>query len=76
MALDENMAMTAMEIVAFSGDARTKYLQSMDCMEAGDYEKAAALIKEGDDLILDAHNTQTELITKEAAGEKVELSFL
>ena len=76
MALDENMAMTAMEIVAFSGDARTKYLQSMDCMEAGDYEKAAALIKEGDDLILDAHNTQTELITKEASGEKVELSFL
>ena len=76
MALDENMAMTAMEIVAFSGDARTKYLQSMDCMEAEDYEKAAALIKEGDDLILDAHNTQTELITKEASGEKVELSFL
>ena len=70
------MAMTAMEIVAFAGDARTKYLQSMDAMEAGEYDKAQAMIKEADDLILDAHNTQTELITKEASGEKVELSFL
>ena len=76
MALDENMAMTAMEIVAFAGDARTKYLQSMDAMEAADYEKAESLIKEGDDLILDAHNTQTELITKEAAGEDIEIGFL
>ncbi len=76
MAVNEDMAMTAMEIVAFAGDARTKYLQSMDAMEAGEYDKAQAMIKEADDLILDAHNTQTELITKEASGEKVELSFL
>ena len=76
MAVNEDMAMTAMEIVAFAGDARTKYLQSMDAMEAGEYDKAQAMIKEADDLILDSHNTQTELITKEASGEKVELSFL
>ena len=76
MAVNEDMAMTEMEIVAFAGDARTKYLQSMDAMEAGEYDKAQAMIKEADDLILDAHNTQTELITKEASGEKVELSFL
>lgn len=76
MAVNEDMAMTAMEIVAFAGDARTKYLQSMDAMEAGEYDKAQSMIKEADDLILDAHNTQTELITKEASGEKVELSFL
>lgn len=76
MTISEDMAMTAMEIVAFAGDARTKYLKAMDEMEAGAYEKAEATIKEGDDLILDAHNTQTELITKEASGEKIELSFL
>ena len=72
----DDMAMVAMEIVAYSGDARTKFLDAMDAIGAKDFAKAEALIKEGDDLILNAHNQQTELITKEAAGETVELSFL
>ena len=41
-----------------------------------DFAKAEALIKEGDDLILGAHNQQTELITKEAAGEALDIGFL
>ena len=45
-------------------------------MGDGDFAKAEALIKEGDDLILNAHNQQTELITKEAAGEKIDIGFL
>lgn len=72
----DDMAMVAMEIVAYSGDARTKYLDAMDAIGDKDYDKAQALIKEGDDLILDAHNQQTELITKEAAGENIEIGFL
>lgn len=70
------MAMIAMEIVAFAGDARTKYLEAMDAITDKDFAKAEALIKEGDDIILDAHNSQTELITKEAAGEALEIGFL
>ncbi len=52
----DDMAMVAMEIVAYAGDARTKYLEAMDAMGDEDFEKAEALIKEGDDLILGAHN--------------------
>ena len=62
----DDMAMVAMEIVAYSGDARTKYLDAMEAIMNDEFDKAEALIKEGDDLILDAHNQQTELITKEA----------
>ena len=72
----DDMAMIAMEIVAYAGDARTKYLQAMDAISEKNFDKANALIKEGDDLILSAHNQQTELITKEAASEEVEISFL
>ena len=72
----DDMAMVAMEIVAYAGDARTKYLEAMDAMGDEDFAKAEALIKEGDDLILDAHNQQTELITKEAAGEQLDIGFL
>ena len=65
----DDMAMVAMEIVAYSGDARTKYLDAMEAIMNDEFDKAEALIKEGDDLILDARNQQTELITKEAAGQ-------
>ena len=72
----DDMAMVAMEIVAYSGDARTKYLDAMEAIMNDEFDKAEALIKEGDDLILDAHNQQTELITKEAAGEQLDIGFL
>ena len=72
----DDMAMMAMEIVAYSGDARTKYLEAMDKIADKDFSGAAALIKEGDELILSAHNQQTELITKEAQGEDIEIGFL
>ncbi len=72
----DDMAMVAMEIVAYAGDARTKYLEAMDAMGDEDFAKAEALIKEGDALILGAHNQQTELITKEAAGEALDIGFL
>ena len=72
----DDMAMVAMEIVAYSGDARTKFLDAMDAIGKKDFDKAEALIKEGDELILGAHNQQTELITKEAAGEDIEIGFL
>ena len=52
----DDMAMIAMEIVAYAGDARTKYLQAMDAISEKNFDKANALIKEGDDLILSAHN--------------------
>ena len=72
----DDMAMVAMEIVAYSGDARTKYLDVLDAINDEDFDKAEALVKEGDDLILNAHNQQTELISKEAAGEDIEIGFL
>ena len=72
----DDMAMIAMEIVAYSGDARTKYLDALEAMGNDEFDKAEALIKEGDDLILDAHNQQTDLITKEASGEELDIGFL
>ena len=72
----DDMAMVAMEIVAYSGDARTKYLDALDAINDEDFDKAEALVKEGDVLILNAHNQQTELISKEAAGEDIEIGFL
>ena len=72
----DELAMIAVEIVAFAGDARSKYMSALDFANNGEFEKANAAIAEGNDLILQAHNTQTELLTKEASGESIDMTFL
>lgn len=72
----EEMAMIAVELVAYAGDARAKYLEALDAANDGNYVKANALIVEGNDLITEAHNTQTQLLTMEANGEAVNMTFL
>ena len=71
----DEVAMAAMEIVAFAGDARTQFLKAMDAMAENDFAQAEALIKEGDDLVVKAHEQEKEIIAQESAGETVEISF-
>ena len=63
----EDMEMVAMEIVAYAGEARTQFLQAMDAMADKNFDKAEELIKAG---------YETDMITKEASGEDMELCFL
>lgn len=73
---NEDLEMTTMEIVAYAGDARSKYIEALNAANDSEYDKAEALIKEGNELITDAHNVQTKMIQMEAAGEKIDVSFL
>jgi len=72
----EELELTTVEIVAYAGDARSKYIQAMDAASTGDYDKAESLVKEGNDLITEAHKVQTSMIQMEASGEKIEIGFL
>ena len=71
-----DLELTTVEIVAYAGDARSKYIQAMDAASTGDYDKAESLVKEGNELITEAHKVQTTMIQMEAAGQKVEIGFL
>lgn len=73
---NEELELTTMEIVAYAGDARSKYIEALNAANDKEYDKAEALIKEGNELITEAHNVQTKMIQMEAAGEKIEVSFL
>lgn len=73
----EEVAMIGFQIVAYSGEARSKYLSAINNLkEGGSLIEAENLIKEGDTSLNKAHNTQTELLAKEAGGEDVELGFI
>lgn len=72
----EDVMNIGFEIVAYAGEARSKFLMALKEAEANNFSKAQALIDEGQDVMLEAHQKQTEMIQMEARGEVVELSFI
>jgi PTS system lactose-specific IIA component len=65
----EELELTMIEIVALSGDARTKLLTAVKKAKAGDLDMAKALVEDAQGLLNDAHTSQTDLLTAEARGE-------
>ena len=70
----EEITLLGFEIVAFAGDARSKFLEALKAAQDGDYAKAEELIAAGSECLNDAHNAQTSLLQKEAAGEDLPYS--
>lgn len=69
MITNEELEMTMIEIVALSGDARTKLLTAVKEAKAGNLDRVQMLINDAQELLNDAHNSQTALLTAEARGE-------
>ncbi|ARJ50342.1 PTS lactose/cellobiose transporter subunit IIA [Staphylococcus lutrae] len=70
----EEVAMLGFEIVAYAGDARSKFLEALTAAREGDFEKAEQLIEAGNQCIIEAHHAQTSLLQKEAAGDDIAYS--
>lgn len=64
-----DLELTMIEIVALSGDARTKLLTAVKKAKDGDFAGAQVLVDEAQELLNDAHKSQTDLLTAEARGE-------
>jgi len=65
----EDLELIMIEIVAFSGDARTKLLDAVKKAKQADFDGARTLINGAQELLNDAHNSQTNLLAAEARGE-------
>ena len=63
MATKEEISMVGFEIVAYAGDAQTDLLAALDAAREGDFEKAEQLHKDASDALIDAHDTQTKLLS-------------
>ena len=71
-----SMDQVVMELVVNGGHARSKSMEAIKAARKGEIEFAKEKIKEANEALNKAHNFQTSLIQKEAAGEKVEISLL
>lgn len=74
--LKEDLEQIAFEIVAYSGDARTKLLNAVKEAKNKNFEKCEELIRDAKECLADAHKSQTEMITAEAQGNKIDVGFL
>ncbi|WP_328751573.1 PTS lactose/cellobiose transporter subunit IIA [Facklamia lactis] len=64
------------EIIANGGNAKSLAYEAIMESENGHFEKAEALLKEADESLKLAHNTQTQLITDEVNGKHIQVSVL
>lgn len=72
----EKMSEIAFEIINYGGIAKSLVYEAILMSQQNEFEKARNLLKEADQNLLHAHKIQTEIIQKEASGEKVNLSAL
>ena len=69
----ENIIMT---LIVDSGSARSYSMEAIALAKEGKFIDAEEALKEASDSLLEAHHIQTELIQKEAGGDKTPLSLL
>lgn len=62
----EGLTMQAMAIVTYAGMAKSSYINALKCAKKQQYEEAKALLKEGDSMLAQAHDSHMGLLQKEA----------
>lgn len=70
----DEVGMIGFEIVAYAGEARSKLLDALNKAKDGDFDEAERLVAEAEEVIVGAHNAQTDLLAKEASGEDLAFS--
>lgn len=75
----EGLELTAFQIIAAVGTARSSYIEAIQKAKEGDFEGAEKLVKEGDEMFIEGHHAHAGLLQVEAdngQGSAVSLIIL
>ena len=72
----EGIEAVCFQIISFAGSAKSCYMEAIGAAEQDDYDKAKALMAEGDSCFHEGHRIHAQLITKEANQEKIDIRLL
>ncbi|WP_026885858.1 PTS lactose/cellobiose transporter subunit IIA [Clostridium beijerinckii] len=72
----DQLEMAIMNIIINAGDCKNHAYMALGMANEGKYEEAEKEMGLANDALAKAHDAQTEMLQKEAAGEKIELSVL
>lgn len=65
-----------MGLIMNSGDAKSKAIEAIAAAKTGDFETAHQGLKNAQEALVQAHKSQTSLLTQEAQGDKLEVTLL
>lgn len=75
----EEMAMEyqiAFELIAVAGDSKVESMAAIEDASEFRFEEAQERLKAADEKMAEAHHIQTDLLQKEASGEKTEVNII
>ena len=72
----DQLEMAIMNIIINAGDCKNHAYIALSMVNEGKYEEADKEIELANEALGKAHDAQTEMLQKEAAGEKVDFSIL
>lgn len=70
------MLQAVMGLILHSGNTKSECMEALQLAKAGKIGEAKEKIEQANEALINAHHSQTGLLTKEASGEKVELTML
>ncbi len=73
---NEQMYEIAFQIIVHAGESRTLSASAVDKAEEYDFESANNLLEKANEEFLECHKIQTNLLTSEANGEKIQLNII
>ena len=74
--MDESNLESVMGLIMYGGEAKSNAMEAIRASKSSDFELASQKLADANSALLQAHKTQTEMLTKEANGESAPLSLL
>jgi cellobiose PTS system EIIA component len=72
----EEMQAAAFQIISYSGDARSHFVEAIRQARSGNFEEAERLVHKGEESYNQIHQVHFSLIQKEASGEELPFSLI
>lgn len=76
METSEKVYELAFNIIVHAGESRSLSSEAMDAAENYDFDKAEELLEKANEEFLKCHEVQTDMLTREANGEKNEINVI
>lgn len=70
------MLQAVMGLIVHSGNTKSECMEALKLAKTGNITEAKEKINLANEELINAHHSQTGLLTKEASGEKIELTML
>lgn len=74
--MKEQNLQVIMQLIVHSGDAKSNAVEAIQAAKIGDFLTAEIKIEQAEAALVEAHHSQTGLLTEEAKGNHMEVTLL